>query len=136
MRETNVPGYSRLFIALTIPEEVKSEIEKAQSQLRRELAQTRISWTKREQFHLTLKFLGDVEAERVPALIEAVRGACRGSGSFDVRSEEVGFFPDARFPRVIWVKVHDAQESLIKLQAATELATRDFTNKQPEKTFS
>src|SRR5207244_2054471 len=44
--------------------------------------------------------------------------------------------PDARFPRVIWVKIHDIEEQLPRLQTAIEAATRDFTNKEPEKKFS
>jgi 2'-5' RNA ligase len=126
----------RMFIAVAIPEEVKSEIAKTQDELKRVLAQSRVAWTKREQFHLTLKFLGDVEKGRVPSLIERVRETCGGFPAMRVRSEHVGFFPDARFPRVVWVKIQDAEEQLPRLQAAIEAATRDFTSKEPEKKFS
>jgi len=39
---------------------VRDEIEKAQEDLRRALPRESVRWTRREQFHLTLKFLGNV----------------------------------------------------------------------------
>src|ERR1035437_7704374 len=100
----------RLFIAVTIPEEVKTKIEEAQGKLRRALPERAVHWTRREQFHLTLKFLGDVDAARVEALGEAIRDACQGFGALHLRAERVGFFPDLRYPRVVWVGVKDQAE--------------------------
>src|ERR1039458_2056675 len=89
----------RLFIAVTIPEEVKAKIAEAQSELRRALPERSVRWTKREQFHLTLRFLGNVDAPRVEALEEALRAACRGFSALWLSARGIGFFPDLRFPR-------------------------------------
>ena len=97
----------QLFIAVTIPEEVKAKIAAAQAELRRVLPERVVRWIRREQFHLTLKFLGDVDAARVGALGEAIRAACRGFSPLALRAERVGFFPDLRYPRVAWVGVQD-----------------------------
>ena len=97
----------RLFIAVTIPEEIKAKIEEAQAELRRALPAHGVRWTRREQFHLTLRFLGDVDAARVEPLGEAIRAVCRGFGPLHLRAERVGFFPDLRYPRVVWVGVQD-----------------------------
>ena len=126
----------RLFIAVTIPEEIKAKIEEAQSELRRALPERGVRWTRREQFHLTLRFLGDVEAARVEALGEAIRAACRGFGALHVRAERVGFFPDLRYPRVFWVGVQDQAEQLPRLQEAAERATREFTTEAKEGQFT
>ena len=67
-------GEYRLFVALTAPEPVRGEVEKAQAELRRCVPRARVTWTRREQFHLTLKFLGNVAGERVGQLVEAARG--------------------------------------------------------------
>src|ERR1039458_10598341 len=90
----------RLFVAVTVPESVKAKMEEAQAELRRVLPQRSVRWARREQFHLTLRFLGDVEAARVEALGEAIRAACRGFGALHLHAERVGFFPDLRHPRV------------------------------------
>jgi len=126
----------RLFIAVTIPEVVKAKIEEAQAALRQALSERAARWTRREQFHLTLRFLGGVEAARVEALGEAIRSACRGFGALQLRAERVGFFPDLRFPRVVWVGVRDPAEQLPRLQAAVEVATQDYTTEAKEERFT
>ena len=119
-------GAWRLFVAISLPEALKEEIEKVQGQMRRELPGSFMRWTKREQFHLTLKFLGNVGQTRVGELSEALRAACSEFQAMRLRAERVGFFPDARFPRVAWVGVSDENDELPKLQEAIEVNTRPF----------
>jgi 2'-5' RNA ligase len=126
----------RLFIAVAIPEEVKAKIAAAQADLRRALPGPGVRWTRREQFHLTLKFLGDVEASRVQPLEEAIHAACRGFGALHLRVEEVGFFPDLRYPRVVWAGVRDETDQLPRLQQAVDAATLDFTSEPKEERFT
>jgi len=130
------PQSFRLFIALTIPEAVKAEIEKAQAELRRALPKECVRWTIREQFHLTLKFLGDVDAQRVEALTDAVRGVGQGFAALELRAERIGVFPDLRRPRVLWAGVRDPREELPRLQGAVEAATRDFSKEEPGERFT
>ena len=126
----------RLFVAVAVPEGVKSKMEEAQAELREMLPQRSVRWARREQFHLTLRFLGDVEAARVEALGEAIRTACRGFGALHLRAERVGFFPDLRYPRVAWVGVQDQAEQLPRLQQAVETATEGFTTEEKEGRFT
>lgn len=136
MQDLCGPEYYRLFIAIQLPEHLKTGIEKAQSELRRAVSEGCARWTTRQQFHLTLKFLGDVEAPRVGALAEAVRNACLGFPPLQLRARQVGFFLDRHFPRVAWVGVGDQPGQLPRLQAAVDAASRDFTAEAPEKNFT
>jgi 2'-5' RNA ligase len=117
----------RLFVAISAPEDVKDQIEKAQQQLRRAALGNIVRWTKRDQFHLTLKFFGNVEATRVKELTQALHGACLGTGPLRLRAEQIGFFPGARVPRVLWVGVHDEQDGLSRLQKSVEINVKNFT---------
>jgi len=126
----------RLFIAIPVPDGVKTELEKVQAELRGAISAGGVRWTKREQFHLTLRFLGDVAADRVEALARAVREVCDVFPPLRLRAERIGFFPDLRFPRVVWAWVHDEQELLPKLQEAIEAAAKDFTAEPAEKKFT
>ena len=126
----------RLFVAVTVPEGVKAKMEEAQAELRRVLPQRSVRWARRAQFHLTLRFLGDVEAARVDALREAIRAACRGFGALHLRAERLGFFPDLRYPRVAWVGVWDQAEQLPRLQQTIEAATQGFTTEAKEERFT
>src|SRR6266487_4607346 len=88
------PTTIRAFLAVPIPDAVKAEIERAQDELRQALPKPCVRWTKREQFHLTLCFLGNVATTRVPELTEAVGAACRGFPALKLRAERIGCFPD------------------------------------------
>lgn len=91
----------RSFIALEIAGSVRSEIEKTT----RLLAES-VPAVKRmdaEQFHLTLKFLGDVPAVELHRVIRAVEAACQTVEPFDLFFEQIGAFPDAENPHTLWV---------------------------------
>lgn len=126
----------RLFIAVALPEQVKDAIEKAQEELRGALAERSVRWTKRGQLHLTLKFLGDVDPERLDALTHAVGRACEGFGGLQLRAGRIGGFPDLRRPRVVWTRVHDERERLPALQRVVEAAAAGFTAEKPEGAFT
>lgn len=125
----------RLFIAITLPEPVKDEVARTQSELRRAVPGNFIRWTKREQFHLTMRFLGNVEVARTEALVSAVREACLVFAPMRLRAEGLGFFPNAKFPRVMWVGVRDAEEYLQKLHLLIDAAVEEFTHEKPEPRF-
>jgi RNA 2',3'-cyclic 3'-phosphodiesterase len=53
--------------------------------------------------HLTLRFLGEVPADRVPSIVRALERVARETPSFDLVLEGVGAFPSRSNPRVVWV---------------------------------
>jgi 2'-5' RNA ligase len=121
---------------LNIPEAVKAELAKAQSEFRRVLTAGVARWTRLEQFHLTLKFLGNVDDGQTPVLVEAVRAAIRPFPVLTLRAGGIGFFPDPRSPRVIWAGVGDAEQRLASLQQAVETATAKFTSEPAIEKFN
>jgi 2'-5' RNA ligase len=126
----------RLFIAVATPDAVKSEIAKAQNELRQTLPEDAVRWTRPEHFHLTLRFLGNVTAERIDALSEKLRDACREIAFMNVRAERIGFFPERGFPRVIWVSVCDEQQQLAQLHGVIQTSTTEFTSEPAENEFA
>ena len=126
----------RLFIAIELPEQVKHAIEKTQGELRAALPAESIRWTRRDQFHLTMRFLGSVEALQVDRLNEALRRACAGSGELQLMAGRIGVFPGVRRPRVVWAGVDDRAGRLSPLQRSIEAATAPFTNEPPQEKFT
>jgi len=126
----------RLFVALELPEAVRAELERAQQRLRREVSGGLIRWARPDQLHLTLRFLGGVQAGRVPALVQALHQACRPFPALSMRAAGIGFFPNARRPRVIWAGVADMREQLAPLAAAVTQATLAFSSEPPEARFA
>jgi len=93
----------RLFIAIDLPDSVRAALAREQARLRDGCARSRdIRWTRPEGLHLTLKFLGQVEATRVTDVTEALN-ALGPYETFEIEVGGFGFFPSARRPRVFWV---------------------------------
>jgi len=126
----------RLFVAMPMPEAVRNEISGVQQEMQRLVPRDAVRWTKPEQFHLTLRFLGDVPVERVAALQEAVHAVCRGSPALRLRAQGTGFFPNARSPRVIWAGVNDGERHLVDLQKMLEAVVRLFTKESGTERFA
>jgi 2'-5' RNA ligase len=70
-----------------------------------------------ESIHLTLAFIGDIPAARVPALVGAVEQAAAGLPVFTLRAEGLGMFPNARRPRVVWAGVQGDPADRARLEA-------------------
>lgn len=108
----------RTFICVDIPESVKRRIAELQHELRR--TEVRASWVKPANIHLTLKFLGDVPASKMPVVIEAANRAIGSHSPFQVTVAGTGCFPSPREPRVLWVGVEDSQRGVEVLRHALE----------------
>ncbi len=91
----------RTFLAMEIPADIRSELATLREEVRIDLPRAR--WTRPEAWHLTLKFLGDTDRERVDELAAGLRPRLHGLGSVDVRLGGSGFFPSRNRPRVAWV---------------------------------
>jgi 2'-5' RNA ligase len=136
MSVANQPKFHRLFVALDAPEAVKTEIEKTQTEMRQALPNGSVRWTRPDHFHLTLRFLGNVNTNRLDALSEKLRVVCRDFAPIKVRAERIGFFPRRGFPRVIWVAVRDEQQKLIHLHRAIQTSTLELTSEPVENEFA
>lgn len=130
------PEMVRAFIALPIPDAVKAEIERAQVQMQRGLPGKIARWTKREQFHLTLRFLGNVPGDQIMELTDSLRAMTSSFPALKLRAERVGCFPHPRFPRVLWVWVHDETHQLPLLQQNIESAAGKFAESKADKEFT
>ena len=136
MPDENPPAFLRLFIALAVPEVVRGEIARAQGQLRRVAPPGAIGWTRPEQFHLTLKFLGDIPSTQLDALKQAIAGACAGFSVMSLTAAGIGFFPHTKKPRVIWAGASDAARQLAELQRRLHMAVLPFAPADRSERFS
>jgi 2'-5' RNA ligase len=110
----------RVFIAIELDAAVREALDGLQSRLKR-APQSRLGrWVAPESIHLTLKFLGEVPASRVPELQQALERACAGVPPFELAVTGLGCFPDPKRPRVVWVGVEELTGALVRLQRAVE----------------
>jgi 2'-5' RNA ligase len=127
-------SFLRLFIAIPVPPSVRAEIGRAQSRLQRETRPGTVRWAPLDQFHITLKFLGDVSAENLAALQEILRPICASFAQLDLSARGIGFFPHTNQPRVIWAGAGDRQDHLSELHRQIDKATQPLApTERPEK---
>ena len=136
MTEENPSAFLRLFIAIAVPPDVRQEIGRAQGQLRRNSPPGAIRWTRPDQFHVTLKFLGDVPAEQVAALEKSAAAVCAGCPALRLSARGIGFFPSVRKPRVIWAGADDDCGQLAELHRQMDDALRWLAPAEKPERFS
>lgn len=108
----------RTFVAVEVPEEIRRALVETQEELRR--GGVRIRWSSRDQMHLTLKFLGEIDQGSVESLSAGMRAATALRSSFEVEIRGVGTFPERGAPRVVWAGGTGALDALSSLAAEVE----------------
>src|SRR5215471_13771566 len=104
----------RTFIAIEIPSEIKSALAALQTELRR--AGADVSWTKPENLHLTLNFLGEVDEKRIVEVEQACVSAAAEFRPFTLSLNDTGVFPNARQPRVLWAGLAGEIEKAVEMR--------------------
>ncbi|HEX2088968.1 MAG TPA: RNA 2',3'-cyclic phosphodiesterase [Actinomycetota bacterium] len=90
----------RLFIAVDVPEDVKSRLAASLDPFRERVSGAR--WTSSEGWHVTLKFLGATWPRLVEPVRRAAKSAAAGQTSFETALTEIGAFPTRKRARVLW----------------------------------
>ncbi len=113
-------GTLRTFIAIELSRELKESLDRLQERLREQVPPRSVRWVQPDGIHLTLKFLGDTTEDKVEAVKAALVRAAAGWGPFSFTVGELGCFPNARQPRVVWVGVQEPSGALARLQQTVE----------------
>jgi RNA 2',3'-cyclic 3'-phosphodiesterase len=106
----------RLFVALDIPEAVRTALLQCTAQLSKLWDGAR--WVNLAGAHVTLKFIGEVPAERAEKIRLAL-DEVHGFAPVDLHFAGLGFFPNAQRPRVFWAGI-EGGPALAKLAAAVD----------------
>lgn len=112
----------RTFIAITLPTEVKVEMQAVGNELAKQCPPRSVRWVKSVQMHLTLRFLGDTAVDKLPQLTSNLDNIASQYKPFNLKLTGLGCFPNKKRPRVIWIGVGGKLEAAQKLQAEIETA--------------
>ena len=122
----------RAFIAVSLDSKVIDKIAGVSAQLKPQIAGVR--WVAPVNFHLTLKFLGDIDE----ALIEPIGGVLREQlrlfPRFTINAKGLGVFPGPKRPRVLWVGL--TGDELILLASRVESALQPLGFAPESRTFT
>lgn len=122
----------RLFVAIALTDEIREAFRAFLNTLRG--AAPNAKWVRPENLHVTLKFLGHTDAEKLPA-IHSELAHIHDERPISLTFGGLGFFPNDRRPRVFWVGM-DASVNLKTMAGGIDremhklgfpLETRPFT---------
>lgn len=115
---------TRSFIAIDLPDEVVKQLLFIQKEID-SLGLVRGKYTEQENFHLTLKFLGDISRSEVEAVKEKLANI--KFEPFKVNLGKLGVFNE-EFIRIIWVSLEG--EALWELQKKIDESLEDIFPKE------
>jgi 2'-5' RNA ligase len=106
----------KIFIGIDLPGEVKKRLMQKTSQWK----ELPVRWSREENLHLTLSFLGHVDDELLSEICEKVRSAVQEIDAFDVDMNKIELGPEpGKNAKMFWFS-GEASDELKNLQEKIE----------------
>ena len=118
-RETERHERWRTFVAVPLPEDVHRALGALQRSMPRRAGDV-VRWVEPDAIHLTLRFLGGIDPDRVGPISEGLSEAAARSARFTLKLDGPGAFPSLRRPRVLWVGLSGETDRLKQLHGRVE----------------
>ena len=120
----------RLFVAIELPERVRTAVDDLASRLRSRLPSAH--WVDSGHLHLTLAFLGEVDEPRLPRLAAALKSVTAGARPFRLQIQGSGCFPASGRARVAWLGFGPCPE-ILELERSLATALQAALALEPER---
>lgn len=124
----------RTFIAVEIGKGLRARVQSLQDTLGR--TGVEVKWVEQENLHVTMLFLGEVDARELPKVCRVVQECASAQPPFNMTLERVGCFPNERRPRVVWVGIGEGAAELIALHDAMEIPLQDLGYRREERRYT
>jgi 2'-5' RNA ligase len=100
----------RIFIAVNISPENKDSLNKKSQEIQTYFELDSVKWIRKENFHITLFFLGLVPDEIITDLKKIFKKI--KFNSFEIKFEEIKYIPNRREAKLIWVEGEESEKIL------------------------
>jgi 2'-5' RNA ligase len=104
-------------VAVLLPDALRAEVARMAAPLR---GLGDVRWVAVENYHLTLKFLGQVARATAGALGDSLGRVAGEVRPFRIELGGLGAFPSAGRPQTVWIGVTGGSEPLVALARATD----------------
>jgi RNA 2',3'-cyclic 3'-phosphodiesterase len=126
----------RTFIGVHLDDSLVDRIEDLIMELRRKPGGEAARWVAGHNVHLTVKFLGDVESDALPAISDAVATAVAEMPPVAIEVAGLGCFPNTQRPRIVWAGLRGELNALNAMQQAVEDALEPLGHEREARPFS
>ena len=122
-------GTKRLFLAIPISSDWADVFEACEASILRVVPEIHppIHWTKRNNFHITVRFIGNVAESCIPKLIVRIRAVLGRESAFTIPFDRLGI-ETPNEPKMIWAKFRATQEFIGLVGRVTSSVTSFLEN--------
>jgi 2'-5' RNA ligase len=103
----------RTFIGVALNDATRHKLVRLQQQFSQ--SGSKVKWVEPENLHVTMLFLGEVDAREVLDVCKAVGRVTIKLPAFSMSVAGVGGFPNLRRPRTLWIGIDEGAQELIRL---------------------
>jgi 2'-5' RNA ligase len=125
----------RLFVAIELPDDAKQELGKLQNKLHNE-GLDGVKWVFPQSLHITLKFLGYTDQEKVEEINHALNSVSKQFDAFTIGFKRLGAFPALSRARVLWTGLTGEIGRLQMLAGEVERAMNDLGFEEEKRKYS
>ena len=114
----------RAFLAIDLPQELKKKLSNLDKiDIPKDI---KIKWVEEENFHITLKFFGNIKETLLEKLFKEIQKSAQEHNFFQLSLNEVGFFPQKKTPRVVWIGINTHDNTLFEIHRALKKIFKKF----------
>ena len=124
----------RTFIAFEIEDRVKDAIEDIKEKIKITNS-IKGKWISKENTHLTLKFLGDTQLQKIDKIKECIRTSLNSTNLFNCVLKNTGTFPPSKFPRIVWAGIEKEEERITECVDGLENSLLKLHFKKEKRNF-
>jgi len=108
-------GKIRTFLSLNADEQLIQVLRRVQNDLKEELKSYPVKWENPDKFHLTLRFLGDLDENKAEELAFILDRLKLEFESIKFTVGDIGFFPNQKYPNVVFIGLNEESSNSEKL---------------------
>lgn len=123
----------RTFIGVEIPDDQKKIVVNSIQEFKR--LNLPVKWVEYENLHITLKFLGEIDENKLIQILPVLSSISNRTRSFTMQLENFGCFPAIRNPRVLWIGISQGSDESISLASDLENSLVKYGFKKENKKF-
>ncbi len=104
----------RCFIGIPLDDIIREEIYKLYPDIKN------LRFTKKENLHITVKFLGEIQEKRIEKIKNAIVESCNDTTKFKISCNRLSAFPSTASARVVWVNVIEGADIITEIYKTLE----------------
>jgi 2'-5' RNA ligase len=124
----------RSFISFNIDSSLQNRLGAIQNDVKAELKDQKVKWEDPGKFHLTIRFLGNVEGNILREILKELALIDFEFDNISMTSCGIGFFPNRKRPNVVFIDLNDPGNLSDKLVYKID-STLDNFGFKPDKKF-